>query len=285
MGVVERLVPDELWELFQGVVPEARVRAERHRVVLDGRGPRGKPDRPRCAIGSANMRALEKGDLTGPIPVDRGEYGPNSASLFSCPVPAPEDFPILNKLSSRVARQFAGGRMMKRQVLRAAAVVGLSGAVITGCSGSEGADRTDQSSASSSPSVEPVSAKAQAAQKVKLVVEERISVDEGQFGSGTNSPCSTSSPQMFTAKCKAAAAATSEAADLALREINGRRGFATLDSVARKLQDAVRTYGTLGCATSPTAADTRKACLEPAAVIAQGFPDLRSGANLGLAGK
>ncbi|MFE6456690.1 hypothetical protein ACFVP0_04395 [Streptomyces cinereoruber] len=120
---------------------------------------------------------------------------------------------------------------------------------------------------------------------MKLVVEERISVDEGQFGSGTNSPCSTSSPQMFTAKCKAAAAATSEAAGLALREINGRQGFATLDSVARKLQDAVRTYGTLGCATSPTAANTRKACLEPAAVIAQGFPDLRSGANSGLAGK
>ncbi|XUZ26889.1 hypothetical protein ACQVDT_18855 [Streptomyces sp. RMIT01] len=174
--------------------------------------------------------------------------------------------------------------MIKWQVLRAVAVVGLSGVLITGCNDSEGAKRSDQPSVSSS-SVEPVSAKAQAAEKVKLAVEERISVDEGQFGSGTNSPCSTSSPQMFTAKCKAAADATSEAAGLALREINGRQGFATLDSVARKLQDAVRTYGTLGCATGPTAADTRKACLEPAAVIAQGFPDLRSGANRGLAGK
>ncbi|MFD7877006.1 hypothetical protein ACFV5G_23395 [Streptomyces sp. NPDC059766] len=175
--------------------------------------------------------------------------------------------------------------MIKWRVLRAVAVVGLSGVLITGCNDSEGANRSDQPSVSSSPSIEPVSAKAQAAEKVKLAVEERISVDEGQFGSGTNSPCSTSSPQMLTAKCKAAADATSEAAGLALREINGRQGFATLDSVARKLQDAVRTYGTLGCATGPTPADTRKACRESAAVIAQGFPDLRSGANLGLAGK
>jgi hypothetical protein len=41
----------------------------------------------------------------------------------------------------------------------------------------------------------------------------------------------------------------------------------------------------LGCATGPTAADVRRACLDPAAVIAQGFSDLRDGANLGLAGK
>ncbi|MEU7380452.1 MULTISPECIES: hypothetical protein [unclassified Streptomyces] len=76
---------------------------------------------------------------------------------------------------------------------------------------------------------------------MKLVLEERLSADEPQFGSGTISPCSTSSPQMFTAKCQAAADATSDAADLALREINGRRGFATLGSVARKIQAAVRT--------------------------------------------
>ncbi|MFF0476547.1 hypothetical protein [Streptomyces sp. NPDC004284] len=174
---------------------------------------------------------------------------------------------------------------MKWHALRAVAMLGLSGVLITGCSDSEGVNRSDQPSASPSPSSEPVSTKAQAAEKVKLAVEERVSADERQFGSGTNSPCSTSSPQMFTAKCKAAADATSDAAGLALSEINGRQGFATLDSVARKLQAAVRTYESLGCATGPTAADTREACLEPAAVIAQGFADLRSGANLGLAGK
>jgi hypothetical protein len=174
---------------------------------------------------------------------------------------------------------------MKWRALRAVAMLGLSGVLITGCSDSEGVNRSGQPSVSPSPSSEPISAKAQAAEKVKLALEERISADERQFGSGTNSPCSTSSPQMFTAKCKAAADATSEAAGLALSEINGRQGFTTLDSVARKLQAAVRTYETLGCATGPTAADTREACLEPAAVIAQGFPDLRSGANLGLAGK
>lgn len=174
---------------------------------------------------------------------------------------------------------------MTRQALRAVAMLGLSGVLITGCGDSGSGNRADRPSASPSSSSGSVSAKAEVAQNVKLAVEEGISADEQRFGSGTNSPCATSSPQMFTAKCKAAADATSKAADQALREINGRKGFATLDSVARKLQVAVRTYGTLGCATGPTAADTRKACLEPAAAIAQGFPELRDGANLGLAGK
>ncbi|MFE7275229.1 IS5 family transposase [Streptomyces sp. NPDC057623] len=129
--MVERLVPDELWELFQRVVPEApsrpqgggrrrhgdrevlaaivfvatsgctwqqlpaasfgpsgatahrrfaewskaRVWAKLHRLVLDDLGARGELDWSRCAIDSVNMRALKKGDLTGPNPVDRGKYG------------------------------------------------------------------------------------------------------------------------------------------------------------------------------------------------------------------
>ncbi|WP_374935921.1 IS5 family transposase [Streptomyces sp. SM10] len=131
VGIVERLVPDELWELFQRVVPEApsrpqgggrrrhgdrevlaaivfvatsgctwlqlpsasfgpsgatahrrfsewskaRVWAKLHRLVLDELGARGELDWSRCAIDSVNMRALKKGDLTGPNPVDRGKYG------------------------------------------------------------------------------------------------------------------------------------------------------------------------------------------------------------------
>ncbi|WP_406116004.1 IS5 family transposase [Kitasatospora purpeofusca] len=128
--MVERLVPDELWELFQLVVPpaptrpqgggrrrhgdrevlaaivfvatsgctwaqlppcfgpsgptahrrftewsRARVWAKLHRVVLDELGARGELDWSRCAVDSANMRALKKGSLTGPNPVDRGKYG------------------------------------------------------------------------------------------------------------------------------------------------------------------------------------------------------------------
>ncbi|WP_329203369.1 MULTISPECIES: IS5 family transposase [unclassified Streptomyces] len=129
--MVERLVPDELWELLQRVVPEAptrpqgggrrrhgdrevlaaivfvatsgctwqqlppasfgpsgatahrrfaewskaRVWAKLHRLVLDELGARGELDWSRCAIDSVNMRALKKGDLTGPNPVDRGKYG------------------------------------------------------------------------------------------------------------------------------------------------------------------------------------------------------------------
>ncbi|MFE4583407.1 IS5 family transposase [Streptomyces chartreusis] len=129
--MVERLVPDELWELFQRVVPgvpsrpqgggrrrhgdrevlaaivfvatsgctwqqlpkssfgpsgatahrrftewtKARVWAKLHRLVLDELGSRGELDWSRCAIDSVNMRALKKGSLTGPNPVDRGKYG------------------------------------------------------------------------------------------------------------------------------------------------------------------------------------------------------------------
>ncbi|MEV0639415.1 hypothetical protein AB0I77_31670 [Streptomyces sp. NPDC050619] len=120
---------------------------------------------------------------------------------------------------------------------------------------------------------------------MKTALEESISADEQKFGTGLDSSCSTSSPQLFTAKCGAQADATSDVAGLALREIDGRAGFHTLDASARELQAAVRTYDSLGCAAGPTAADVRRACLGPAAAIAQGFSDLRDGANLALAGK
>ncbi|MFH9078054.1 IS5 family transposase [Streptomyces pristinaespiralis] len=127
--MVERLVPDELWELFQRVVPEApsrphggrrrhgdrevlaaivfvatsgcpwqqlptasfgpsgamahrrfaqwtkaRVWAKLHRLVLDELGSRGELDGSRCdRVGE--HAGPEKGDLTGPNPVDRGKYG------------------------------------------------------------------------------------------------------------------------------------------------------------------------------------------------------------------
>ncbi|MEE1797558.1 IS5 family transposase [Streptomyces sp. JV176] len=128
--MVERLVPDGLWELFHRVVPVAPVRpqgggrrrygdrevlaavlfvatsgctwrqtpevfgpswstvyrrftewsqvrvwAKLHRLMLDELGARGDLDWSRCAIDSVNMRALKKGDLTGPNPVDRGKFG------------------------------------------------------------------------------------------------------------------------------------------------------------------------------------------------------------------
>lgn len=180
---------------------------------------------------------------------------------------------------------------MKWDALRTVAILGIAAAIITGCHNSGGV-ATPRPSATSvtspTPSQESVPAqspKALAAEEVKSAVERRISAVEKEFGSGVNSPCSTSSSKLFTAKCQAAADATSGAASLALREIDGRAGFATLTSTARRLQTAVRQYDQLGCATGPTAAGSRHACLAPAAVIAQGLDDLRDGANLGLAGK
>ncbi|MFD5340374.1 hypothetical protein [Streptomyces hawaiiensis] len=177
--------------------------------------------------------------------------------------------------------------MMKQCVLRTAAVLGLVAVFCTACSGSGEDGRSARPSGSSAPpsSRPSVPTTAQVAEKVKNALEERISADEEKFGVGQKSPCTPASPQLFTVRCETAADATSDAADLALREIDGRAGFATLNAGARKIQAAARTYKSLGCATGPTAADVRRACLGPAAVIAQGFPDLRDGANLGLAGK
>ncbi|MEU9102661.1 hypothetical protein [Streptomyces sp. NPDC048361] len=137
-------------------------------------------------------------------------------------------------------------------------------------------------------SVDPVSAKAArvaTAEKVKSAVESKLSLDEPRFGSGSKSPCATASAEMFTQKCADAAKATDADASFALTQISGPGGFAALRSVVGKIQKASATYQELGCATNPTKTATRRACLEPAAVLAQGFPDLRDGANLGLAGK
>ncbi|MFE0423953.1 hypothetical protein [Streptomyces sp. NPDC058953] len=126
--------------------------------------------------------------------------------------------------------------------------------------------------------------KARTAEEVHGAVLNKIAEGEGRYGSGTGSPCSTASARMFTEKCAAAAAATDEAAALALRETAGREGFATLTGVARKLRDAVGTYGRLECAKAPAAESARTACRAPAALIAQGYEDLRGGANAALTG-
>ncbi len=73
--------------------------------------------------------------------------------------------------------------------LQAVAILGLVGSFVMGCSDSVTEDRPGRPTVSASPSNESVSAKAQAAEKVKLALETRISADEQRFGSGTHSPC------------------------------------------------------------------------------------------------
>ncbi|MET8633446.1 hypothetical protein [Streptomyces sp. NPDC004680] len=181
-----------------------------------------------------------------------------------------------------------GGRdRVKRRLMWTACTGVTAVALLTGCSDtSAGAvpHRVASPAVSAGRAAATESSRAAVAEHVKTVVEDRLSADEERFGSGTGSPCATSSPAMFTARCGAAAQATGADASFVLEQIDRREGFATLRSVARKLRTAVTGYERLGCADAPTEAAARHACLEPAALIAQGFPDLRSGANLGLRG-
>lgn len=138
---------------------------------------------------------------------------------------------------------------------------------------------------SAGPSGAPLSEKAAFAEKLKLDLEARLPLDEDRFGSGGGSPCASGSDELFTQECADAAEAANEHAAFALTRTRGREGFATLTSVAEKIQKAAARYQELGCAKNPADASDRGACLEVGDVLAQGFPDLRAGANLGLAGK
>ncbi|MEU3981469.1 hypothetical protein AB0F77_15390 [Streptomyces sp. NPDC026672] len=178
---------------------------------------------------------------------------------------------------------------MKRKHLRLATCgVAAAGVLLSACGGSgdgAGADVVPSVKGSVARSVEPVSGKAATAEAVKSAVESRLTVHEGRFGSGGKSPCSTASAEVFTQACGAAVTATNDDASFALTRISGQEGFATLRSVAQEIQKAAATYRQLGCELNPVKAATRRACLAPAATLAQGFPDLRDGVNLGLAGK
>ncbi|MFE9118841.1 hypothetical protein [Streptomyces sp. NPDC007172] len=182
--------------------------------------------------------------------------------------------------------------MKRNAVWLASCAITAAAALLSGCGGS-GAEASPGGTADAAPSakasgVRPVQAmsdKAAIAEQVKDAVETRLSPHEDFFGSGGKSPCSTASAKMFTRQCGAAAEATNEDASFALAQAGRHAGFAALRSVAQKIQKSSATYRQLGCATNPAEAATRHACLEPAAVLAQGFPDLREGVNLGLAGK
>lgn len=181
--------------------------------------------------------------------------------------------------------------MTKMTVKRPVALVLIcvSAALVAGCSGSgsthdatPGPDRSVTSPAVAAPAA---SDRAHAAETVKSDLEQRLSVDEARFGTGTNSPCATSSPKVFTAECGAAVDATAKLATLALAEAGGPDGFRTLTTTAQKIESAVDDYRTLKCASNPSAADTRHKCLSAAAVIAQAHADLRDGANMALSGR
>lgn len=128
-------------------------------------------------------------------------------------------------------------------------------------------------------------ARAREAEAVQQAMTARLNSNEERFGSGTNSPCSTSRSSMFTSACADVATAVGQDAKAALAAISGKSGLATLRSVATRLQQAADRYDSLGCAHAPSDTSVRHQCLDPAAQIAQGYPDLRDGVNMGLAGQ
>src|ERR1700754_4339583 len=91
-------------------------------------------------------------------------------------------------------------------------------ALLSACTGSgdeAGPEPSPSASASAAGPARPESARAVAAEKVKSAMESALSVDEEQFGSGVDSPCSTASATMFTRECGDAAKATGEDASFA----------------------------------------------------------------------
>jgi hypothetical protein len=160
----------------------------------------------------------------------------------------------------------------------------VSGLLLTGCS-SGGKSHPTTSASARHASPPSLSAAGHAAEAVQSALQPQLNAHEEHFGSGTNSACSTSRSSMFTPACADIAEVVAQDAKQALTTVSGKSGFATLRSVAKRLQRAVDQYKALGCAHDPSDVSVRHRCLEPAAQIAQGDADLRDGVNLGLAGR
>jgi hypothetical protein len=178
-----------------------------------------------------------------------------------------------------------GIRRTRKAMVLGVAGLTVAGVVMAGCTaGAKGAPPADGQRAATSQAT-PLSQAGQIAEGVQQALAGRLDAHEAHFGSGTNSPCSTSRASMFTSACQDAANAVNDDAAESLAEIAGKPGFATLRSVATELQKAVGLYTGLGCAHAPGDAEVRHQCLAPAAQIAQGETDLRGGVNMGLTGR
>lgn len=163
----------------------------------------------------------------------------------------------------------------------------LAASVLAGCSPSPHTPTgpaPSQGAATTSPA--SASAAVATAEAVQQKLGNQLSADEDHFGSGTGSPCATSSAKALTPACGAAVEAAGADARSALRQIHGHHGFAALRTTATHV--AAARYDALRCAsapTAPTAPATRQTCLTQAATAAQAFDDLRDGINLGLDGR
>jgi pectin methylesterase-like acyl-CoA thioesterase len=179
---------------------------------------------------------------------------------------------------------------------RVAIALAAGGVLLAGCSAggkddapkASNAEHTSTSQdlgATQGSAATPQAGRAAQAENVQHTLSPQLTANEQHFGSGVNSPCSTSRSSMFTPACQDAADAVGQDAAQALKVISGKPGFATLRSTATRLQQVVGQYNALGCSKAPSETSVRHQCLAPAAEIAQGEPDLREGVNMGLSGQ
>ncbi|MFD7750353.1 hypothetical protein ACFV2V_31025 [Streptomyces sp. NPDC059698] len=122
------------------------------------------------------------------------------------------------------------------------------------------------------------------AQDLKEHLDPKINHLRNTFGEGTNSPCSSASPKLFTSDCAQAVEETAGVARAAVKQIEGAGKYATLRLVADKILDAERGYSAARCSVGPSDPSVRAQCLGHSAVIAQAPVDLHQGVVAGLAG-
>ena len=124
----------------------------------------------------------------------------------------------------------------------------------------------------------------QEVERVKRQMDPLIAELQRDFGEGTNSPCSSSSSELFTSRCSDATQATERVVQAAIDAMGYSRGYVTLRAVADKVTKAINGYGASRCSLNPADPSQRTKCLDYGAVIAQAPTDLHQGVVAGLSG-
>lgn len=131
----------------------------------------------------------------------------------------------------------------------------------------------------------PISEAGKKAEQVQSTISQQLDSYFTRYGEGTNSPCTPADKRLFTDTCRKAGESLQSIARVALKEIEGSKGFHTLREQAQVTISAFSSYQNANCSSKPQAAKTRSLCVRYGSDLAQAPSNLRDGINLGLAGK